>query len=582
MRIHSKHHWLALVLVLGACTGGIGPSRGDHSQLEGAAATDGTAAGRGGAGASGASGQGGGAAGSAGGGPQADVGHVAIHRLNNLEYDNTVRDLLGVAKTPASSFIADEKAHGFDNIAAALGMTEAQYEQYWNAADAVVEAAFADAALRGRIVTCQPASASDASCTERIIRDFGQRAFRRPLEDADVVPLEQLASDARALGEDHDGAIKQVIKAMLSSVPFLYRLELDPSPDANAPRLLDAYELASRLSYLLWSTMPDSALFEAAESGALLTDTGLRSQLERMLAHERAEMLTASFGGQWLGLRDLRSHQVDTDLFPEWNDTLRDAMIAEGLYFFSELLSGELPMTEFFTADFNYVSEPLAELYGIDGVDGKTPIRVTNTADERRGFLGLASFLTRTSFSYRTAPTLRGKWILENLLCQEIAPPPAGVPELDDETEPGVDPSMLNVRDRLAQHRENPGCASCHVLLDPMGLGLEHFDAIGRYRSEYAPGDAIDASGMLPSGETFDNLLELTTILSSDERLLDCTTEKLMTYALSRELTEGDEPYVASIREDFESDGASLRRLLELIVLSEPFRNRRAEGEVSP
>jgi hypothetical protein len=571
---------LALIAPLFACTGNIGPSGGDQDFTigEGNAGDSGGAnpngqAGSGASSSGGSSGDGQGGSGGTGG-AENDAGRVGIHRLNNLEYDNTVRDLLGVDSTPASTFIADEKALGFDNIADAFGMTEAQYEQYFSAADSLVDTAFADPTLRSRIVTCQPSSPTDASCTERIIRELGARAWRRPLEDADVERLEQVAADARTLGESFEGSIAQVTKALISSVPFLYRLELDPVPDSTEPRALDGYELASRLSYLVWSTMPDQPLFDAAESGALVQQDELRAQLARMLASERARNFITSFGGQWLGLRDLRSHQVDTDVFPEWSEELREAMIDEGLYYFSELLHGELPMTEFFTADFNYVNEPLAALYGINGVDGDAPMRVTDATDNRRGFLGLAAFLTRSSFSYRTAPTLRGKWILENLLCEEIQPPPANVPELDDETEPGVDPQSLNVRDRLAQHRENPTCATCHVLLDPMGLGLESFDAIGRYRDEYAGGDPVDATGTLPSGETFDGLQELSAILAEDDRLLDCTTEKLMTYALSRELVEADEVYVDEIRSSFEQDGASLRSLLEHIVLSEPFRNR--------
>lgn len=577
---------LALIAALLGCTGSIGPSGGDQSFTIGdsaGASGAGSGAGQAGSGANGGGGSGaGGASGSGGGGSEASkTGRVGIHRLNNLEYDNTVRDLLGVSSTPADTFIANEKALGFDTIAEAFGMTEAQYEQYFNAADALVETAFADGNLKNRILVCQPSSDTDTACTERIIREFGARAWRRPLEDTDVERLEAVAADARALGEDFEGSTKQVAKALLSSVPFLYRLELDPSPDAPEPRALDGYELASRLSYLVWSTMPDPALFDAAEDGSLVQDATLRAQLARMLADDRADAFVRSFAGQWLGLRDLKSHQVDDDLFPEWNDALRDAMIEEGYYFFSELLHGTVPMTEFFTADFNYVSQPLAELYGIDGVSGDQPMRVTDTSDARRGFLGLAAFLTRSSFSYRTAPTLRGKWILENLLCEHIPPPPPNIPELDDETEPGVDPQTLNVRDRLAMHRENPTCASCHTTLDPMGLGLESFDAIGRYREEYAGGDAVDATGELPTGETFDGLLELSTILAGDDRLLACTTEKLMTYALSRELADGDEPYQAAILERFTADGASFKTLLEEVVLSEPFRNRSGE-EVAP
>jgi hypothetical protein len=294
-----------------------------------------------------------------------------------------------------------------------------------------------------------------------------------------------------------------------------------------------------------------------------------------MLSHTRAETFASSFGGQWLGMRELRSHQVDRAVFPEWDDALRDAMIEEGLLYFTELLDGDQPMTELFTADVSFVSSQLAELYDFSGVSSQTATRVQVTTDERRGFLGLASFLTLTSFSHRTAPTLRGRWVLENLLCQEISPPPPNVPELDDEPENGADPQTLNVRDRLAAHRDNPECAACHIILDPIGLGLETFDAIGRYRTQYAGGDPVDASGTLPGGAQFNGLMELSEILAHDERLLDCVSEKLMTYALSRELSQSDDPHLDGIRMRWTQDGYTLRSLLEQIVLSEPFRFRR-------
>ncbi len=575
--LHCKH-LLVFALGLVACTGAIT----DHSHGEndspfrpGAIAGATGAAGSHAAGASGQAGVSGGASGAG------DVGRVGIHRLNNLEYDNTVRDLLGVASTPASTFIADEKALGFDSIADALGMTEAQYEQYFNASESLVDAAFADAALRAPIMLCVPSSATDTACTERIVRSFGARAWRRPLADAEIERLTQLAGDALALGESFEGAIAQVAKAMLASLPFLYRLELDPSPDSSAPHPLDAYELASRLSYLLWSTMPDEALFESARSGALLDDDALRAQLTRMLSDERSDAFVASFGGQWLGMRELRSHQIDREIFPEWDEPLREAMINEGLAYFSELLRGNRSMDELFTADVSFVDSQLAELYGMSGISSDEPVRVEDTSDQRRGFLGLASFLTLTSFSYRTAPTLRGRWVLENLLCEHINPPPANVPELDDEPEAGGDLESLNVRERLAMHRENPSCAGCHVMLDPIGLGLESFDAIGRYRTQYAGGDAVDASGMLPEGDEFDGIMELSALLADDPRLLDCASQKLMTYALSRELGDADAPYLDAIRARWKDEGATLRGLLEQIVLSEPFRYRHGE-EAAP
>jgi len=511
--------------------------------------------------------------------PERDVNRVAIHRLNNTEYDNTVRDLLGVRETPARSFISDEQAFGFDSIADALGMTEAQYEQYWNAAGALTDAAFADPALRARIVSCTPASATDTRCSDMILTTFGRRALRRPLLPAELARLTSLTAKARELGADFDGSIAHAVRALLASAAFLYRIELDDDPASPVAHPLNDYELASRLSYLLWSTMPDDALLDAAERGELQQDAMLSAQLARMLDDPRAERFVASFAGQWLGLRGLASHQVDATVFPDWEEPLRAAMIQEGLAYFGEFVHGGRSLSEFFSADVHFVDGTLAELYDLDGADfdPQTPLSVTT--DARRGFLGLASFLTFTSFSYRTAPTLRGKWVLENLLCEEIPPPPADVPELEEEA-PGGDTQSLNVRERLAEHRVNPACAGCHQILDPIGLGLENFDAIGRYRTSYAAGDAIDASGMLPSGETFDGLLELSTLLADDPRLADCASEKLLTYALSRQLVESDDPYLQELRDGFAREGLQLRALLEQIVLSDLFRFRR--GETAP
>ena len=381
---------------------------------------------------------------------------------------------------------------------------------------------------------------------------------------------------ARAsFGEPFEASVKQMVKAVLGSPHFLYRVELDPDPDSAAPHPLDGYELASRLSYLLWSSMPDDTLLSLAESGELLTTGVLLEQLDRLLESERSREFVAGFGGQWLGLRGLESHQIDATVFPDWNEDLRGAMVQEGLAYFTEFLGRG--MDEFFTADVNFVDTELAQLYGLRGMYAMAT-RVEESGDKRRGFLGLASFLTLTSFAHRTAPTLRGKWVLENLLCQEIAPPPPNVPELDDAPEGDEKPQSVNVRERLAAHRENPQCAGCHTILDPIGLGLENFDAIGRYRQEYAPGDAIDASGLLPDGQSFSGITELSGLLANDARLPECASEKLMTYALSRKLLPSDQPFLDAVRDEWRSDGMTLRALLERVVLSDPFRMRAGEA----
>ena len=507
-----------------------------------------------------------------------DVGFVGLHRLNNEEYDYTVRDLLGVPASPARSFITSEKAAGFDNIASALGITAARYEQYFQAADSLVEEVWADATLRGRIMTCTPGVEAGDTCTREILSAFGLRAYRRPLQDDELARLLGVVRAAVGFGESPQQALGLAVKTALSSPAFLYRAELDPDPNSELAHPLGPYELASRLSYLLWSTMPDARLFELAQDGSLVEAATLRSEVTRMLRDPRSSRFVDRFAGQWLGLRALVAHQVDRAIFPQWDEALREAMIREGLAYFELFLRGDRGMDEFFTAEVSFVDSQLAELYGYAGssFDPATPLEVTG--DARRGFLGLASFLTLSSFSYRTAPTLRGKWVLENLLCTGIAPPPANVPELDEES---ADPAALasqNVRERLAAHRENPGCAACHELLDPIGFGLERFDGIGAYRQRYNNGDAIDASGSLPDGSPFDGLQELSSLLADDPRLLDCTTEKLLTYALGRELGAPDMPQVAAIVDGWQRDGLGLGALVERVVLSDAFRMRRGES----
>ena len=515
-----------------------------------------------------------------------DVGRVAVHRLNSAEYDNTVFDLLGVRGSAATTFIPDEKALGFDTIADAFTMGDARFEQYFNAADILVEQALADPGLRARILTCAPAAPGDAAaCTRAIVQSFGLRAWRRPLNAAEVDSLIQLGSDALALGEDFAGSVKQVVKTLLMSAQFLYRVEIDPQPASAVAHPLDGYELASRLSYLLWSSMPDARLFELAGAGRLQDDAVLAAEVDRLLADPRGASFVSSFAGQWLGLRDLASHQVEASAFPDWNESLRQSMLREGLLYFSEFLGGaaggrnERSLAEFFTADVNFADARLAALYGIAGpaAAASEPVRVVDLGDQRRGFLGLASFLTVTSYSYRTAPTLRGKWVLENLLCQTIPAPPPNIPKLDDGQAGSAATQSLNIRQRLAEHRANPLCASCHDTLDPIGLGLESFDAIGRYRAVYANGDAVDASGVLPDGSRFNGIQQLSALLSADARFTDCASQKLMTYALSRRLGDADAPFIQQARVRWKEQGLGLRALIQLLVASPTFRQRHGQ-----
>jgi hypothetical protein len=514
-------------------------------------------------------------------------GTVGIHRLNAFEYDNTVNDLLGLSQSLAqTTFIPDETGtNGFDNEADALTMTDAEFQQYFSAADALTEQAFADPALAAKIVTCQPAGPTDTTCLGTIINDFGLRAYRRPVAVDEVARLQALAADAVNNGQDFDGQVKQVVKMMLSSIPFLYRVELDATPASTAPHRVSPYELATRLSYLVWSTMPDAQLFADAQSGALATDATLEQELARMLQDTRASNFTSSFAGQWLGLRTLKAHQIEPTAFPAWSEPLRQAMIQEVQLYFGEFLSGNLPWTQFLTAPVNFVNGPLASLYGDKAIPATQTAmtKVLNMDPNRVGFLGLGAFLTQSSYSYRTVPTLRGKWVLESILGQSIPAPPAGIPPLDPAQAAASD-SMTqeeNVRARLLAHRMDVSCAACHNMLDPIGLGLENFDGIGAFRSAYGNGQAIDASGMLPDGTMFNGLVQLASILSQGTRqteMLTFAVQQLMTYALARPLdlgpTGADLPYVTAIQTQWAQQGYSFKTLLQDVVLSETFRSR--------
>jgi hypothetical protein len=539
------------------------------------------------------------------GGPPPDPGSVPLHRLNALEYDNTVNDLLGLSQNIArTSFLPDEKGNTFDNQADVFTMTDNEFQQYFNAAEALGDQAFADPTLTGKILN----GCADSSCFQKVVTDFGLRAYRRPLTADEITQFTSLAAYAVTQGADFPTSIKQVVKMMLSSIPFLYRIEMDPNPADTAPHPVGDYEMASRLSYLLWSSMPDAALFADAAAGKLAAadTTTLLAHVDRMLTDPRATNFTASFAGQWLGVRDLGSHQAEPTAFKAWSEPLRQGMIQEQLAYFNEFLNGSaggppLPWTQFFTAKVNYVNGPLAALYGAQGIPATqtTMSRLTNLDPNRVGFLGLAGFLTQTSFSYRTVPTYRGKWVLANLLCEVVPSPPAGVPPLDPAGTPATSMTAQseNVRLRLQAHRDpktnpsaNPSCFACHQRLDPVGLGLENFDGIGAYRTKYGDGTVVDPSGVLPDGSTFSSLTQLAALLSQDGakgqdptkggrlgELTGCATQQLMNYALSRGLKSPgtDDPYLAQVQATWATDGTySIKGLIKAAVLNDTFRFR--------
>jgi hypothetical protein len=590
------------VLAFAACTGSIGAPGGDPGWGGNTASSSGGGAGGSGSGSSGSST-------TATQNPPmkgGDPGRVpSLHRLNALEYDNTINDLLGLSQNLArTSFLPDEKGV-FDNQADAFTMSSAEFTQYFNAAEALGDQVFADATLAGKILN----GCADNSCLQTVITNFGLRAYRRPLASDEVTRFTTLAASAITLGADFPTSVATVVKMILSSPPFLYRVELDsPNPTDTTAHAVGDYEMASRLSYLLWSTMPDAALMADAAAGKLAAaDTSaLLGHVDRMLADPKAGNFVNSFAGQWLGVRAFGSHQVEPTAFKSWSEPIRQAMMQEQYLYFNEFLVGNLPWTQFLTASVNFVNGPLAALYGAKNVPATqmTMTKVTNMDPNRVGFMGLGGFLSQTSLSYRTEPTKRGKWALMNLLCETVQDPPPGIPPLDPV---GTAPTNMmaqteNVRLRLQAHRDpktnpqaNPGCFSCHSRLDPIGLGLENFDGIGAYRAKYGDGTVIDPSGALPDGSTFTSLAQLAKLMSTGDptatdptkggrlqELTNCASQQLMNYSVSRPLalsgnsmTPTDDPYLAQVQSSWAKDGTwGIKALIKAIILNDTFRFR--------
>lgn len=423
-----------------------------------------------------------------------------------------------------------------------------------------------------------------ANCPKRIIAHFARRAFRRPVSAAEVKPYLDLFAQARAAGSSFDESVGVALQAILVSPDFLFRIDsLEPSRlplrkvslaglPAGAPVPDDAqpisdYALASRLSYFLWSTMPDDKLMRCADRGVLRKPAVLRAQIERMLRDPRSQALADNFAGQWLELRKLESVSPNREKFPQWDDYLRMSMRRETELFFEDIVQNNRSILDFLDSKTTFVNQKLAEFYGIPGVTGTEFRKVSLDGTRRSGVLTQASVLTVSSYATRTSPVLRGKWVLENMLNSPIPPPPPNVPALDEERA-GLDSS---IRMQMEEHRKNPMCASCHMKMDPVGFAFENFNAIGQWRDKDGKWP-IDASGKLPDGRAFVGAQQLEQIYTSNpEQFAECVTEKLLTYALGRGLERYDRPAVKGIVKDISANDYRFADLVMEIVNSLPF-----------
>ena len=656
-----------------------------------------------------------------------DPGRVTIRRLNRVEYNNTIRDLVGVDFNPAEDFPSDDVGHGFDNIGDVLSLSPVLMERYLAAAESIVQRSYlpeppkspvrhvnsrylepggqfkdrfrpvtkgalntpqranmdGDYYVRTRVYAKQagdepvkaallvdgkeikqftikateekkaerlevelPLPAGDhriavallnphkddageralmveflemagpkdtrppfqrklmdieadkpkAERTRAMLKQFTSKAYRRPVTPAELDRLVKFVDAAEARGEKWEAGIQLALQAVLVSPKFLFRVELDDRPDSAKPHAIDEHQLASRLSYFLWSTMPDDELLALADKKQL--SANLEPQVKRMLQDPKAVELVENFAIQWLQLGRLQSFSPDPKLFPSFNDRLRKAMLKETELFFQAIIKEDRSILDLIDADFTFLNDVLARHYGIADTNGnkvgQKPTRpggkpfqpgrngsdvfqrVSLQEGDRGGILTQASVLTVTSNPTRTSPVKRGRWVLEQLLGAPPPPPPPDVPELA-ETDKAAAGGTL--RQRMEQHRSNAACAGCHAKMDPLGFAFENFNAIGAFRAKDGNFD-IDASGTLPDGKSFNGPKELKAVLKDKKELFSrCLIEKMLTYALGRGVEYYDTPTVDRVNAALEKNGYKFSTLVTEIVKSDPFRMRRGKEQ---
>lgn len=562
---------LVLVAALGiACGSSANGGAGDPAQPSGGASTSGGTIGVGGSPP---------LVGAGGLAPTAtQPGRVTLHRLNAREYDNTIRDLVGLdLRTSASlEFPADEWGDGFDNDGDVLTVSSLATEKYLQSAQLVVKSALADSGARAKLLTCSLDAATEAACLSTTVGEFARRAFRRPVAAEELAPYLGLVQVAKGKGDSAEVGLGLALSALLTSPDFLFRPEPDPSP--GVVRALSDFEVASRLSYFIWSSMPDEALFQAASQGQLVHAGGVAAQVQRMLADPKASAFSTVLAGQWMQTVALRYAEPDTSIFPSWKPTLRAAMEQELTSFLEPIVKGAAPATDLLAASYTYANKELATFYGLPDAASLTEQfqRVELDPSKRGGVLRQGSFLVLTSHPDRNSPTKRGKWILDRLLCEPPPPPPATVPALD----PNV-PFQGSLRQRFEQLHKNAGatCAGCHAVLDPMGFALENYDAIGLWR-DMDGAYPIDATGKMPGTDVpFDGAAELTQAIVADARFPACVAKQVLTFALGRHVTAADAPLIAELGTKFTQGGSRLPQLAELIATSSPMMFRESEAQ---
>jgi hypothetical protein len=506
----------------------------------------------------------------------------AVRRLTHSQYNNTVRDLLGDFTRPADQFPQDDFLHGFTNQAEGQSVPPILAEAYTVAAEKLAANAIRFGETQ-RLIPCRPASALDPSCRDRFVREFGLRTFRRPLSDAETADYASLFHRAAAKRNDFQEGVKMVIEAMLQSPNFLFHLE--EGPDGR----LRGYAAASRLSYFLWDTMPDGTLLDAAAKGELDSLDGIRRAARRMMDNPQARRALDGFLAQWMRFDRVLASARNVRRVPDFSASLLASMVSETSHLFQHLVWNDGNFMEFFNAPYTFVSARLAQHYGFEAPAVDFALTKYPQGSKRAGVLGHAGFLTMTATAMDTSPTARGLFVREQFLCQLVPPPPPGV----DTNLPVVTVEKpMTSRERLAVHLNNASCAGCHNLIDPIGLGLEGFDDLGRARDKITlqiqqERDAVtnergepkvfelplDTSGTIHGipNSSFSSAAELGNILANDPTCQRCMVKQLFRYALGRHETDADRPYLEALYEGFRKSGFRYRELMLALVSSPPF-----------
>jgi hypothetical protein len=505
-----------------------------------------------------------------------EPGKPILRRLNRVEYDLTIQHLTGLDLHLSDNFPPDPLGYGFDNIGEVLQLSPVQVEMYLGSAREIVSQLTTskdqNPAAYQQVFFKQPETAdAEESVARLLMTDFASKAFRRPVKSDYVDRLMTLYLKSRDQGQDHETAVGHMITAVLISPRFLSRAE-QVQPDLNTPYLVDDYDLASRLSYFLWSSPPDQELIDLAEKDLLNEPEMLRAQVRRMLSDERSGRFAQNFFGQWLGLRQLDRLQPDHSTFPEFDDALRQDFKSEVEHLIGEIIQEDLSVLNLIDSDFTYVNQRLSEFYGLSKLQGTEMRRVELNDRRRGGVLTSAALLMLQSDPTRTNVPRRGNFVAGTILGDAPPPPPPNIPQLEDSLN-GDQPQTL--RQALEAHRANPECASCHDKIDPLGFAFENYDAIGRWR-ELEGGLKIDASGTLPKGQSFTGPEELKSLLLNRRRdFLRTLTERMLIYALGRGLIPSDECVIREALTAGAENGDRCSAIVTAIVLSYPFRYRK-------